>query len=363
MIAKDNGILAGTTIITPSIMQDVGAYVWKQPGCRKRLVCFSPQLQAHIWPYTFSLFMPAARSMSQWASRNGAKIHPALRLVSRGDKGVGVVTLRPLAAGTPVMSVPLKLALASSNEDRQTIFLGMSNPREQLAHMFVRGLVDPTCQWKTYFEFLHDTHNMEGDEESILHSSPGLIEDVDAVMDGNALVMSGVPNAPFLDKKLLTQAKHRVQWVRWQQARRDLEQAVPHYAAQAAAWGISMVLSRCVPCPEEMCDSTTQEYMVVPLVDLLNHNGRSPTATCVFTFPPSAGSLRQRHSQQRVAMNGMVNYNKAESHVHVVVERDIPRGTEITLRYTEVMDPEHWLLNWGFVPKELQKRLSQRKKL
>lgn len=298
--------------------------------------------------------------MSQWASRNGVKIHPALRLVSRGEKGIGVVTLRGLSSGTPVMSVPLKLALASSNEDRQTLFLGMTSPREQLSHMFVRGLVDPTCQWKKYFEFLHDTHNLESEEEeAILNSSPGLIDAVDEVMDGNALVMSGVPNAPFLDKKLLTEAKHRVQWVRWQQARRDLEQAVPHYAAQAAAWGISMVLSRSIPCPEEMCDSAAQEYMVVPFVDFLNHNGRTPSAKCIFTFPPSAGSLRRHRTvatRSAPATVGMVNHNAAEPHVHVVVERDVKPGAEITICYSDVTDPEHWLLNWGFIPAELQQK-------
>lgn len=334
-------------------MQDVGAFVWKKPGCRKRLICVSPELQAHVWPFTFSLFMRAARPLCQWASRNGVKMHPSLRVVSRGHKGLGVVTLRSLPQDTPVMSIPLRLALASSNEDRQTLFLSSSSPLEQLSHMFVRGLVDPTCPWKTYLEFLHDSHNVELEEDALLNSDVALSDAVDEVMNGNALVMSGVPNAPFLSKKLLCKARHRVQWVRWQQARRELEQAVPHYAAQAAPWAISMVLSRSIPSPEECCDSGAQEHMVVPLLDMINHSDRTTAnAKRVFTFPKTSryGGIKESQPQ----CDGVLHFDQTVPHVHVVTTRQVNAGRELTMCYSENDDPEYWLLHWGFVPTELK---------
>jgi hypothetical protein len=329
-------------------MHDAGAFIWKQRGRPRRLMCVSPELQAHIWPYIFTVFTPAARPMCQWASRNGAKMHPALRLVSRGDKGLGVVSLRALPKATPVMSIPTRLALSSSNEDRQTLFLGTSNPLEQLSHMFVRGLVDPTCPWKRYLEFLHDSHNMDLEEDELLNSDPKLSDAVDVIMGGNALVTSGVSNAPFLDKKMLQQAKSRVQWVRWQQARRELEQAVPHYAAQAAPWAISMVLSRSFACPEELCDTKMQEWMVVPLVDMLNHSSTCNAST-TFSFP-SQSRRRCTHSADNGSQKGVLHYDASEAHVHVVLTKDVKANEEITLCYSNASDPEYWLLKWGFVP-------------
>lgn len=374
-------------------MQDVGAYIWKRPGARKRLVCVSPDLQSHVWPYLFTRLTPGAHSMCQWASRNGAKLHPTLRIVHCGRKGFGVIVRRSLPAGTPVISVPTRMTLTTSNEDRQTLFLGTRSPFEQLCHMVVRGLVDPTCPWKHYLEWLHDSHNMDSEEDQLLSTDVRLSKLVDGMMDGNALVMHGVPNAPYMDKRILQQAKHRVQWVRWQQAKRELQQAVPHFAAQAAPWAISMVLSRGTYAPDQSCDSAEREVMLTPIVDLLNHSSQDPTACLRYSFPTRKatndgkhGGTKMHHArlQQCVvtprryddkdevselstsAFVGVLNFNRNESHCHVITTRDMKCGDEVTIDYGYQLqqpdDEEEWKLRWGFVPKELI-RSSKRRRL
>lgn len=319
--------------------------IWKRPGYRPRLVCTSREAQVAVWPYAFSSVTRPALGVAQWAGRNGALVHPALRLVPLQQRGFGVISLRDLTAGTPLMSIPMRIALATSAEDRQHAFIGARSPVEQLSHMVARGLVDATCPWTKYLQYLHDTHNMDADEALEQHEQ--LQQEVDRIVGGNALVMNGVSNAPFMEKHELATAKYRVQWVRLREACRELQQAVPHFASQAAAWALSMSLSRSVAIDEG-------ERMIMPLLDALNHDPNPTAHFVVVKARPKGRLLNESRALQRL---GMANHNRSEDHCHLVAVRNIRAGREVTLRYSdqEADDNEgqdFWRLTYGFVPQK-----------
>lgn len=268
------------------------------------------------------------------------------------------MSLRALAAGTPLISVPERLFLQSSKEDRQTIFLGTTSANEQLSHMLARGLNDRHCVYQKYLEFLHDLYNFDaGEDGSAIEHDDSTRDDLDSFTMGNALVMRGEMNIAYLDKECFTSPRYRVEWVRWRRFLRELEQSLPHFASQSSSWALSMVLSRAIATDDG-------EKMLIPLVDMLNHYvprnkscERLPTAHYYFSLAeeqPKGSEELQWKSQQP----GVGYYDSTEPHCHVLAVRDIAVGEEVTLHYSDksnVTDEERdfWIAHWGFVPKRI----------
>lgn len=269
------------------------SYILRRPRHHDRYLFTTRPSQLRAWPFAFSRYMRGARRFAKWASRNGAMVHPALRLTTHPDRqrdpnGCGVITLRPLPAGTTVMSVPTRLTLTTTREDRSELFLGVDTPIQQLSQMLVRGLYDSTCSWGPYLELLHDLYNhSDDDEDSQLH--PMWKRDLDVLLHGNYYHAKGVLNGPFLEKRAVQSPLMRLLVGESKELVRQLEQSLPRHAATAAGWAVSMALSRA------WRDDGDGELTMIPLLDLVNHDGDDPSCHVVVTATAE---------QQRAARSG-----------------------------------------------------------
>ncbi|KAG8344358.1 hypothetical protein TRVL_04812 [Trypanosoma vivax] len=287
--------------------------------------------------------VPAAYLLARWVMRNGGAVNSALRLQLHRGRGCCLAPVRRVAAGKALASIPLSLTLSTVTKTHPDGNRCSWEPLEELATELARELHNPRSFHRRYVEFLHDIYNSDDTE---LASSCSLQNVLDGMYRGNALVVLGVNNAPFLEKSSLTTTAQRAEWVRVKQMLRRMEQSLPHFAAKSASWALSMALSRALP-------GRDGSLMMAPIIDFSLHN-----------FDPNALLLvAQPHSEKGREIVGVRWHDESRACVHLVARRAIAVGEPVSILYsprgvTSVQDAEYWKMRWGFIPKPKEPRRS-----
>ncbi|EPY24760.1 hypothetical protein STCU_07018 [Strigomonas culicis] len=253
-----------------------------------------------------------------------------------------LVAARPIPAGRTLLSVPTHLSLsASAAADARGAFSERWAPLEELSATVARQLHDKRSTLGPYIEFLYDMYNADAEETEYLVDGPraqALQRQLDSMYAGNLLSAQAVGNAPFLSKDSFTSPEMRVEWTRLQRLARRLEQSVPHFAAKSTQWALSVVLARAI-------EDDQQGLSLFPFIDMCEHS-----------FTPNA-SLHVATSEMENRACGLRWIDHGVPHAHLRAIRDIRAGDTITRLYSPrraatLVDAEHWLLRWGFVPQE-----------
>lgn len=336
-------------------------------ACRAR----SYALPRRRWVPLFCRRARYALPLCRWAARGGAAVHPALALLRKDTptststnnnsteaagffaKGNCVAACAALPKGTPLMSVPLRLCLVTEETYG-------ADAVEEATQVIARGLHDSASPWQKYFEFLHDTYN---DDDVADWGDEAFASEIDELLGGNSMRIVGVRNAPFLDPSELRSGRGRVEAQRAKMLVRRLQQSLPHFAAGAAAWALSMALSRCIhsllpteegvaavgdASPSHTRRRQRREVHMFPLIDLCNHSFH-PTARCEIVTDCSENGGPRLH----------LGCTPRAPFAHLFAARDIAKGQEVTCQYDAGGDHggggvewrhDKWLLNWGFVP-------------
>lgn len=309
-------------------------------GPSRRIVCMNAATYTYFWPYLFSNAVPGARPLCRWAARHGAAVHGAVRLQMDHKRGCHLRVTRAVPAGRALLSIPCALAPSvASSALRTGTFSGRWVPLDALADLVVRHLHNRASPYRPYLEFLHDLYNSDEElaEEGSWSGRDGvLFRQLEGLYGGNAMAAKGVPNAPFLEKSMLSSPEQRVEWVRTRALQRRLEQSVPYFAAKSVSWAISMVLSRAVPDDEE-------GLAMYPLIDFCSHDFHPNARLVVCTTPKE---------NQEV---GVMWHDDSQPCAHLLTRRALQEGEEVTILYSargvnSLEDQEYWQMRWGFVP-------------
>lgn len=310
-------------------------------GKRKQLICQNKETYTYLWPLFFSWRVRGARRLCRWASRRGVVAHGGLYMKPvRRSAVCTLTTARPVAAGSPLLSIPLHLSLsASCAADVRGAFSERWAPLEELSTTVARQLHDRKSALGPYIEFLYDMYNADTEEEETLVNEPhsqSLRRQLDFMYAGNLISAQAVCNGPYLAKDSFESPEMRVEWTRLQRLARRLEQSVPHFAAKSTQWALSVVLARAI-------EDDQHGLSLFPFIDMCEHS-----------FAPNA-SLKMCKSEAENRACGLRWIDHAAPHVHLCAVRDIKAGETITRLYsprkvTAQVDAEYWLLRWGFVP-------------
>eukprot|EP00796_Vickermania_ingenoplastis_P004365 gene4365-3175_t len=246
-------------------------------------------------------------------------------------------SVRSIPAHTPLISIPRSLCIECSTGPT---FQGSFSATAVLANRLSRYLHDPRSLYRRYAEFLHDIHNMEGDDAGLAAEDPRTVvlqQQLDDFYAGNVLHAKGVANAPFLPKESISTPRLRRDWGKIHCIVREVRQAVPHFAAPSVPWAVSMVLAR----SRLLHDGQTAMLSMMPMIDLAEHS-----------YQPN--SILHCTANSRDSKNcGVRWHDDSVPCLHLVSTRDIGKGEPISVSYTPrpavtLEDQEYWQLTWGF---------------
>ena len=293
-----------------------------------------PSLQIHqrhpgarLSEATLAIRASEAQQVAAWVAQSGGQCD-AVR-VTASDKGLGLVAAKDVRRGDDLLSVPLSLGLTTETVLRSSIGAFLADFEPELGDYAFIAIA-----------LLHERRLGDQSELAPWMSAttllpPGGFGDLPPLWEGDELAeLAGATTAGAAARRAAIQADF--EWLEENVFETSPVVFPPFvFTLEAYTAAVAVAISRCVTGSGD--DAYDEVPMLVPMLDLPNHEGAAPSAT----------------AQARAEKGGLFGGGGTPACAVLVATRDVNAGEPVCLRYDGETSGQ-LLLDYGFLEEPVE---------